>query len=122
MIAPGELAIERRLTSEFIAADSVVISLVRKLKVPDGKGGYRLSDVPLAPQTLRLIPSGDGATERTTTDGKAVSPDYMLMGTYLADMQRGDVFLLGDRRYEVVFINENKQYQIKGEVAYRAGL
>jgi hypothetical protein len=118
VIAPGELSIQRRLTRVFIAADSVSISLHRNEKVPDGKGGYRTVKTDLPLQVFRLIPSGDGATERLTADGKQVTPSYMLMGEWTCDLARGDTFERDGRRYEVVFINENRQYEIKGEVAY----
>jgi hypothetical protein len=44
----------------------------------------------------------------------------MLMGRHDADMQRWDTFTAEDgTRYEVVFVNANRQYEVKGEVAYR---
>lgn len=119
MIPAGELKVQRALTAVFIAADQIPVALTRRTQIPDGKGGYRLTEQKLAPQVFRLIPSQDGSAERTTADGKAVTPEYVLMGTHLADMARGDTFTVGDRRYEVVFINENQQYEIKGEVSYR---
>jgi hypothetical protein len=72
----------------------------------------------LPAQTMRLIPAQDGAQERFTADGKAVRPTYMLQGRYDADMERWDTFVHAGHRYEVVFVNENRQYQVKGEVVY----
>jgi hypothetical protein len=119
-IASGELAIQRRLTEQFIKADSLEIVLYRSTPVADGKGGYTHSaPAPLPAQTMRLIPLGDGATERLTANGQAVSPQYMLMGLYDADMQRFDSFTVGNDRYDVVFVNENRQYETKGEVYFR---
>jgi hypothetical protein len=124
MIAAAELAVQRMLTAEFIAADFIVLALERSARVSDGKGGYRVQRSTLAPQTFRLIPQGDtgGAVERLTADGKAVRPQYVLMGAHTVDLARGDLFAIGDRRYEVVFINENRQYEVKGEVAYLGGI
>ena len=119
MIDTGELEVQRQLTEEFIAADSVQIALERSVRTPDGAGGYATADpVPLAEQQFRLIPQQDGATERLTADGKAVNPAYVLMGSYTADLQRWDEFELAGIRYQVVFINQNRQYEVKGEVAY----
>lgn len=120
MIAPGELAAQRKLTDSFIRADEQQIQLIRKTKVPNGAGGYRETMVPLAPQGFRLIPLQDstGESGRTTADGKQVTPAYMLQGRYNCDMQRYDQFVIDGKRYEVFFIVENRQYQVKGEVAY----
>lgn len=120
MIAAAELEIQRQLSAAFIAADAISVTLLRAVWANDGAGGAIKGDAePLAPQTMRLIPMGDGASERFTASGEAVTPSYMLMAAHTADMQRWDEFVMAGRRYEVVFINENRQYEIKGEVAYR---
>lgn len=120
MIAAGELNTQRRLTAIFIEADPLELQIMRPVTAPNGSGGQLQGEpVPVGGlQRLRLIPSGDGATERLMADGRSVSPNYMLMGTYLADFDRHDFFELDGRRYEIVFINQNTQYEIKGEVAY----
>jgi hypothetical protein len=119
-IMPMELAVQRKLTAAFIAADSLQLALLRTPAVPDGAGGVRSGPTQTLPaQTLRLIPLGDGAQERFTRDGVAVTPSYMLMGKHDADIQRFDEFTLDGRRYQVVFVNQNQQYEVKGEVAYR---
>lgn len=119
MISSLELSIQRQLSNAFIEADPLEIQLSRPTRTPDGAGGYVDSLVPIGGlQRLRLIPLGDGADERTTADGVAVAPTYMLMGTYLANIQRWDEFSVDGRRYQVVFINQNRQYEVKGEVAY----
>jgi hypothetical protein len=120
MIAAAELAIQRKLTDWFIRADEQQIALIRKTKVPNGAGGYREVATTLAPQGFRLIPLQDstGESSRTTADGKQVTPSYMLQGRHDCNMQRYDQFILDGKRYEVFFIIENRQYQVKGEVAY----
>lgn len=119
MIATAELEIQRQLTLAFIAADSRSIVLSRSTITANNSGGYkRGTPVPLAAQTMRLIPSQDGSIERLTADGVAVSPSYMLMGRWDADLQRWDRFMLDGTEYEVVFVNQNTQYETKGEVAY----
>jgi hypothetical protein len=119
VITPVELSVQRKLTAAFVEADPLEIQLNRPIRTPDGAGGYKDSVAPVGGlQRLRLIPLGDGAAERTTADGKSVAPSYMLMGTYLADIQRWDEFTVDGRRYQIVFINQNQQYEVKGEVAY----
>jgi hypothetical protein len=120
MIAAGELEIQRDLTRSFIAADSLSLALTRTPKVSDGAGGLKNgTPATLTAQTLRLNPLQDAVQSRTTADGKQVLPQYMLMGEYNADLDRGDTFTVDGRRYEVVFVLQNKQYQVKAEVYYR---
>lgn len=119
MIPTAELVWQRRNTQAFIDADWVTITLLRAEWSSDGAGGSVKGDsVPLTPQRMRLIPSQDGATLRTTANGEEVAPDYTLMGLWDADIERWDEFTLNGMRYEIVFVNQNTQYETKGEVAY----
>lgn len=120
MIAPGELNLQRSLTAQFIEADPLELQLYRSTKTPNGSGGYTTSaPAPVGGlQRMRLIPLGDGAEERLTADGKTVTPNYMLQGYFDCDMDRWDTFELSGIRYQIVFINQNSQYQKKGEVVY----
>jgi hypothetical protein len=68
---------------------------------------------------MRLIPSQDGSKPRQTLNGEMVTPSYMLMGAHDADMERWDEFQIDEAWYQVVFINQNRQYEVKGEVVYR---
>lgn len=119
-VSEAELGAQRRITKMFIAADSITVTLLRSVFTPDGAGGeVRGEPAPLAPQVMRLIPAGDGAQERFTSNGQAVKPTYMLMGEHDADMERWDEFEVDGITYEIVFVNQNRQYQVKGEAAYR---
>ena len=123
MIATAEAAIQRQLTKAFIEADVLPVVLVRSTWTSDGGGGSVKGDpLPLAPQRMRLIPLGDGAQERFDANGESVRPSYKLLGLYDADMERFDEFVLNGSRYEIVFVTENRQYETKGEVAYRGGV
>jgi hypothetical protein len=118
-ISATELALQRKLTKNFIKADSMNVVLMRSPMVSDGEGGTtRGAPVPLPVQVMRLIPAQDGAPERLTSDGVQISPKYMLMGVWDADMDRWDRFTVAGQVYEVVSVNQNLQYETKGEVAY----
>lgn len=119
MISSAELAVQRRLTRAFVLADQISVSLIRTPRIPNGSGGFEAGTPESLPeQTFRLIPSEDGATARTTSEGETATPEYMLLGEYSVDMQRFDRFQIGTRRYEITFISENRQYEVKGEVNY----
>lgn len=122
-ISSVELGVQRRNTKAFILADSLMVALMRPVSVSDGEGGKaRSSLAALPPQTMRLMPLQDGAAEQLTADGLQISPTYMLMGVWDCDMQRWDTFAVGTSRYEVVSINQNRQYETKGEVVYHGEL
>jgi hypothetical protein len=110
---------QRNLTRAFIAADEDAVVLERRTRTANGSGGYVLSAPAALPsQPMRLIPLQSGAAERHTLDGKLVEPGYALLADWDADMARWDLFTVNGRRYEVVFINENRSYELKGEVVY----
>lgn len=118
-IQPGELAVQRALTQAFVAADASTLTLWRSEWQNDGAGGVvRLDPEPLAPQQLRLQPREDGGSPRTTADGEQVVPTYTLIGLHTADMKRWDTFAKDGVRYELAFVYENTQYEVKAEVFY----
>jgi hypothetical protein len=114
----SELAVQRRISRAFIAADSVEVELTRPTRTPDGAGGFETGpDTLLGPQRFRLLPQEDGATARSTAEGETATPEYILMGDSDVDVARWDKFTLGGRRYQVLYI-DNRQYEIKAEVIY----
>jgi hypothetical protein len=118
-IATGELRVQRNLTLWFLKADGRNIVLQRRTRTPDGAGGTLVGEpVSLVPQCFRLLPQEDGATARTTAEGEIATPEYMLMGRWDANMQRFDEFVADGRRYQIVFITENRQYETKGEAIF----
>lgn len=118
--AGGELAIQRRNTEAFIAADPETVVLHPFTRQPNGSGGYKtVASPPRPPQTMRLIPISTTAFERGTLDGEAVTPEFVLLGEWDCAMSRGDKFVLDGKRYEVVHVQEKRDYQTKGETVYR---
>jgi len=115
-----ELTYMRIQTAAFIAADVKAISLHRTITTPNGSGGYTTAEgAATTAQDLRLIPQhGNMSPERTTLDGEAAQPNYILLGNYDADIQRWDTFTDQGRRYQVLFVHEKASYEKKGEVLY----
>jgi hypothetical protein len=123
VIRDAELRAQRATTRAFIKADVVQVVIERAEYGSDGAGGEIKGDLePLPAQLARLIPMQDGSTPRVVANGEQVVPKYMLMGEWDFDVQRFDEFTLNGRRYQVVFINENQQYEVKAEVAYLDGI
>lgn len=120
MLSDVEVAAQRRITAAFVDADRFSCVLTREQRVPDGEGGYTTQVAPIDAQWLRLVPLQDATQDRTDSTGNVVSPGYMLVGRHTNDIKRGDVFAKEGRTYEVVFVVENQQYQVKAEVIYRA--
>jgi hypothetical protein len=120
METAAELSIHRANTRAFIDADVKTIVLNRSVRVSNGQGGYETSPpAPRPPQQLRLIPlKGTMAPERVTLEGTKVAPDYILLGMHDDDIARWDEFEDEGRRYQVIFVNEKRTYETKGEVLY----
>jgi hypothetical protein len=97
------------------------VTLKRKVKAPDGAGGTTSTPVTLDPQRVRLISRDTvaGAQQRTTVDGKLVTPAYVLLAEYDADIKAGDSFRIDTADYEIVFVRLDKRYEVTAEVAYR---
>lgn len=117
-----ELRVLRRNTQAFIDADPTEVVLHRPTRTNTGTGGTRPSGwAPQTVQTMRLLPQGGGtSTERQLPDGKVVRPTWVLLGTYDANMLRGDAFDLPDGSVgEVVYVHEKRAYEVKGEVVGR---
>lgn len=115
----SELNLQRKQTLAFIKADYARIVLYRSEWVSDGEGGVTpQAPEPLAAQTMRMIPRQDTSTQISTADGEMVTPQYVLLGRWDADIQRWDEFTLDDNRYQVVSVAENRQYETKAEVYY----
>ena len=120
-----ELRVLRKQTGQFIAANQLDLELHRPTYTSDGAGGQEQGDdTVLSAQAMRLIQQAAGrfSLEERTIDGQTVTPDYVLMGKYDADMKAGDTFTLGaepDKYYEIVFVREDRRYECIGEVTYR---
>jgi hypothetical protein len=118
-LSPGELKVQRKLTVAFLRADAREITLERRTRTPDGAGGsVRGPAVSQSAQRFRLLPQEDGATARTTAEGETATPECMVLGRWDANMERFDEFVSDGRRYQIVFISENRQYETKGEAIY----
>lgn len=117
MIPSAEAAAQRLLTEQFIRADAENVVLTPRTRTGDGAGGFRtVASAPLPSQVGRLIPTKETSVERPTLDGRLVLPEFVLLLNYGGTMSRGARFSLNGRDFEVVYVHENTEYQVKGEV------
>lgn len=115
-----ELKMQRRQTNAFIAAKPIDVRLNRVDTAPNGSGGFtRLPPTTQPEQRLRLQDTNYQTPIRQLLDGEEVQPQFVLIGPYDADIQRGDWFFINGKKYEVVFVHENTSYEVKAEVVYR---
>lgn len=116
VVPPSEVAVNRRLTAVFIAADLKMVTLHRPVKTPTGTGGYSSDSIDLAPQEARLLPIGTQAQERVMLDGSFARPNYSLMMRFNADVAAGDSFEDDGEKYTIIWVQAKRDYQTKAEV------
>lgn len=113
-----ETVVLRRQTREFILADMRLVSLWRTTYRSNGAGGYIPDELlGIYEQEMRLIPTISLSTSRERVEGTVVTPTWVLLGEYNAEMRQGDKFFMPDGQVaEVLTVEEKRLYQTKGEV------
>jgi hypothetical protein len=125
VVSTVELLAQRRQTVAAIKLDPTTAAFKRRTTVPDNSGGTRPGPVTtLMEQTFTIVEPTTQLPERRTADGVAITPEYVLVGRWDADVLRGDWWFVNGVKYEIVFVHdnhlpENQRYQVKAEVAQR---
>jgi len=117
-----ELRLLRKQTAQFIAANQSNIVLKRPVYVDDDQGGeLNDHDDLIDEQPLRLIAQASGRQnlETHTIDGALVTPNYVLLGKYTANIENGDWFTFDGIRHDVIFVRPDKRYEVVAEVLRR---
>jgi hypothetical protein len=85
---------------------------------PNGAGGFLPQGVvDIYEQEMRLIPTNSLGISRERIEGTVLTPSWVLVGEYNAEMRKGDMFFMPDGTIaEVVLVEEKRLYQTKGEV------
>lgn len=113
-------SVERGQTRDFIAEAPTEISIQRDTLSPDGAGGFGKVTSTLDPQTVRIIERNTAASVlRTTVDGREVTPDFVIIAEYDADIRTDDAFFLDGIKYEIVYVRMRRDYETWAEVNYR---
>jgi hypothetical protein len=114
----AERDINRLNTTYYISTDPTDLQFIPRAKVSDGHGGWSWVDpAPLASQRIRIITGGTNAgVERRTVDGEMVIPQIMLLLEWDAAVENGYRYTLDGGTYEVVYVNEDFNYEKQAEV------
>lgn len=112
-ITTTDVKVAQEITRQFINENPIEVSLLRRVKVQTSSGGWRLAgSAPMVPQRFRLVPGQIYAdTVRTTSDGRQIHPSHTIVGMYDADVANYDLFLVGDKKYEVVWVRRKVLFQ-----------
>lgn len=122
MIPSVEARAQRKVTEAFIAADSEVIILTEQVRQSNGSGGFKMSAGPKRqPVVGRVVPVARGGLpqERLTADGRSVPVEFFLVLPYDAEIGVYDRFTSRGRQFEVVHVQEKRDYQTKAELVTR---
>lgn len=94
-----EMAVQRQLTTAFIATQPIVIEMVPRTKVKQPGGGFIWQEqTARTAQTFRLVESSSSVPPRPVTgsNGQIRQMDFQLLGEWDAEIGRYDIFTLED--------------------------
>lgn len=117
----SELAAKRRGTKAFIDRDPNKYAIVLSREDLEWSGGSfnRTNLRSLKQQPMVLVATNQQLPERRTLEGQSLTPEFVLIGEYGTDIRNGDWFYLDGVKYEVVFVREDRSYEVVAEVVYR---
>jgi hypothetical protein len=117
VIPSAEARAQRLQTIAFITADLEEIILTPREKVLNGSGGFSWEDQEdRDPQDARIIPITSNAPERMNPDGQKVIVEFILIMEWDAEVAKFDRFEARGRTFEVLHIQEKRDYQTKAEL------
>lgn len=120
MLSATELSLQMKTTSAFIEHDAVDLIINRRSRIDDGEGGVVVGpESPVGMVRARLIPQSDKVPEVSTSDGRLLKPEFVLLCMPGQDMERYDVFSWHGGEWEIISIHEGPEYEMKGDVVHR---
>lgn len=118
-LTSDEVTTRQRITAEMIAANPTTIVLTRQSYVDDGAGGQSRGPIVVLDGFIgRVIALNREVPQRTTVDGRTVTPSYRLLAPSEVDVQRGDAFVEGGARFEVVWVEPDHLDATRAELVY----
>jgi len=106
------LMVMRRNLDAFIRSDPTMITLVRTAKVQTSAGGWvKGTSTPIPAQQMRFVPFKRRMSDavNNTQDGPLSLAEYILVGRYNVDVQKGDEFDYNGLHHSVTQIEPKTQ-------------
>lgn len=121
MISDAEMAVQLRITRQFIDADATEIEITPRIaRESDGAGGWRnIPGSPLAPISVRLVPQSDAVPESASPEGTRPLPEMVLVAMPGVDIQRYDTFEWSDKVWKITHVHDKPPYAFKADVVVR---
>lgn len=115
---PTELAVDRRNTAAFIAADPTVILLTPRVRTKTGTGGYTWTEQPpRRPQTFKIVESNSRArTDVRVIGGVSHQVEFTLLGHWDAVIGENDIFTHEGAEWEVLALDYFNGYEQRASV------
>lgn len=95
----SEVAIHRRNTTAFIAADPVTLVFEHYKKEQTPGGGYKIVADGSVSLRVRLIPATESGEQVDTTSGKTIKLVYTVLAEWNADVRQRDRFTRDGEEY-----------------------
>lgn len=95
------------------------IALIRQgPPADDGAGGVIFPEEPTTQDAKpRFFQATSGEPQFvTTSNGQSVQVTHVLIGRWDDDIQSEDAFMLDGQRYEVIYVDPDKRFQVKAKV------
>lgn len=116
-----ELAYHRRTTDYFIAWNPIEIVLIPKVRVKSPSGSKEIDGTPKGLQRFRLIPQSETTPPVIIEDGVERVIDFVLLGSWNADMTIGDHWRDTLGFYHEILDVTTNGYEVKGMVQKHGG-
>ena len=113
MLSTVELSIHRKGTQRFIDADPTEITLIPSTEVWSGGSKVYGSESPRQPQNFKIIWSGSQDGVVVKSEGTTRRFDFILVGTYDAEVAIGDHWNVGDQHFQVEWVAPANGYEVK---------
>lgn len=116
----ANLALNRKLTRAFIAANPVTLVLTPRTREKKPAGGWAWAEgTPRDPQTLTLIEPRTDPLPTVTVDGVERVVRFTLLGAHDSLLDTGDIFSHQGKDWEVVEMFFDNGYERRGLVTAR---
>ena len=117
-----ETGLQQKLTTAFIAADPLVVTLTPRSRTRTDAGGWVWANgTPRTAQSFKVVPMSDDVRPIVTLDGVERRSEFMLLCEHDAVIATGDTFTYDSRQWEVIGLMAPLAYEKRALVATHGG-